>query len=211
MGISLYETLAYCVWLGFVTGCTVSLPNEAEFERASSWPRGEGLNAGRVEIDPHDKAIYPWQEHNTREFHYYFGQEIVDNDARARRRKIYDELLHNTSRIVQGEDDQESRIYELEGFGWQWTLDRYSENERKYNRFESALYPIYSGAECVSPEGEPLKVYDYRPNENPSDAYFVLKGTPEVVGGPGMTTRRYAAYPFRGYRNVGVRWLIREE
>ena len=40
-------------------------------------------------------------------------------------------------------------------------------------------------------------------------ALLQLKGSPDVIGGPGLTTRRYAAYPFRGYRNIGFRLVAK--
>jgi hypothetical protein len=108
--------------------------------------------------------------------------------------------------------DDRSRVYQLEGFGWQWTCDRYDDNDRKYLRFQDADYPRYEDRP-VKEKGRDaaLTVYDYQPMSNMKCPTFVLKGSADVLGGPGVTTRRYSANPLRAYPNVGFRIVVPEE
>jgi hypothetical protein len=53
-------------------------------------------------------------------------------------------------------------------------------------------------------------VYDYQTNTNLRFTHFALKGSPGVIGGPGMTIRRYAAFPLRAYPNIGFRIRVEE-
>jgi hypothetical protein len=191
----------------------VTLPNEAQYERASSWPcESAAVERGAVMLDPALKDVFPWSNHNPKDFHSYFGREgeSLEHHYLVDRRK-YEKLLEETSRRVEGQPG----LAMLEGFGWCWTVDRYIENERKYQRFDEPDYPEYR-----DPEGRPFaergaerrgtRVFDYRPNTNRRHSHFVLKGSPAILGGPGMTIRRYAGYPLRAYPNVGFRILVRE-
>ena len=108
------------------------------------------------------------------------------------------------------------RLSQLVGFGWQWMADRFDARERKYERFNRPDYPRHDTPATIrSPEGalgpipgEAAPVYDYQPNRNPQNSYYVVRGAPDLVGGPGICTRRYALLPLRGYHNVGFRWVI---
>jgi formylglycine-generating enzyme required for sulfatase activity len=208
-GVTLYEALAFTVWLsGISNRMVIQLPNEAEYERAASWPAEELPEGGKeIVLDPAEKALLPWQKRNDKDFNYYFGNEgkEVDEYYVANRAK-YEELLEETARGA-----GEETLYHLTGFGWQWTLDRYDERERKYNRFESAEYPVYEERACKLKDGQQVKVYDYEPNRNVRSSYYVMRGAPDVLGGPGLVTRRYSAYPLRGYRKVGFRWAIKAQ
>jgi hypothetical protein len=72
-------------------------------------------------------------------------------------------------------------------------------------------HPRYTALK-VTEKGEttPLTAYKYKPQLSVALSHFVLKGSPEIIGGPGLTVRRYAAYPLRGYNNVGFRWIVRQ-
>lgn len=207
-GITLYEALAYTIWLSDRTGKTVYLPTEAEFERASSWPKALSLpqEGEEVVLDPTQKLLFPWQSHNQKMFHYYFGREGRGmEEFYAKNIEEYEQLLEQTAK-----KDGSEFLLMLEGFGWHWTCDRYDEDERKYNRFEDSDYPVYRGKSCRLKDGkEPLTVYKYTPNVNMKSSYYILKGSPDIIGGPGITTRRYAIYPLRGYSNVGFRFVVK--
>ena len=72
-GLTLYEAAAYTAWLSEASDCDVTLPNEAELERASSWPVDDPKEEnGSVILDPTVKAVFPWQDHNDKDFHFYF-------------------------------------------------------------------------------------------------------------------------------------------
>lgn len=206
-GITLYEALAFTVWLSGVSdGEVIQLPSEAEYERTASWPAEDSIEGKKEAVlDPGAKDLLPWQGHNDKDFNYHFGNEgkEVDEFYAANRQK-YEELLSETARKA-GDDV----LYQLTGFGWQWVCDRYDEGERKYNRFESAEYPIFEDIPGRFADGRPVKVYDYEPNRNVRSSYFVMRGAPDILGGPGLVTRRYSAYPLRGYRKVGFRWVVK--
>jgi formylglycine-generating enzyme required for sulfatase activity len=157
-GITVYEALAFTVWLSTASGgMTLQLPNEAEYERAASWPAGESVeNKEKLVLDPAAKDLLPWQRHNDKDFNYHFGNEgkEVDEYYVANRPK-YEELLKETARHV-----EDGLLYHLTGFGWQWTSDRYDERERKYNRFEGAEYPVYENIPCKLKDGhEPQRAF----------------------------------------------------
>lgn len=211
-GITLYEALAYCAWMSKLTGRRVELPDEAQFERAASWPVAEdGAGGDPLVLDPCAKLAFPWQDHNpTKDFHSYFGhegREIANFYFKDKRE--YEKVLEETVRLV----DDDRKIYQLEGFGWQWTLDRFNDDERKYLRFEDHDYPRWQEREVREKgrEREPLRIHDYRPESNVNRWTFVLRGSPDVIGGPGLTTRRYSANPLRAYPNVGFRYVLPEE
>ncbi|MCX7803586.1 MAG: formylglycine-generating enzyme family protein [Planctomycetota bacterium] len=207
VGITVYEAAAYCAWLAERAGADVQLPTEAQMERASSWPQGEGISAeARMTVNPSWKHLFPWQGHNDRDFNFYFGKRGEEIDYYfVPDRTLYEKLVGDTLRPL---PDGKS-IAMLEGFGWQWTCERYDEAERRYSRFQDPNYPRFERLE-VFEEGkeEPVPVYDYKPWKDVQSGFYVLKGSPEILGGPGLTVRRYAAYPLRGYRNVGFRWVV---
>ncbi len=212
-GLTLYEASAYTAWLSRVSGHDVSLPNEAEFERAGSWPvESPAEENGSISLDPTVKCVFPWQEHNGKDFHFYFGREGVDiKDNYLVNRKKYRKLLEETERKLPGQVP----LRMMEGFGWHWMLDRYSDDERMYHRFDQPDYPRYEGGKeyRMHYRGETTSipaVYDYQTNTNLRFTHFALKGSPGVVGGPGMTIRRYAAFPLRAYPNIGFRIRVEE-
>ncbi len=208
-GLTVFEALAFTVWLsGISGGMLIQVANEAEYERAASWP-AEDTTEGRteIELDPSAKDLLPWQGRNDKDFNYHFGNEgkEVDEYYVANRPK-YEELIEETARAA-----GDRMLYHLTGFGWQWTSDRYDERERKYNRFENTDYPVYDGVPCKLKDGTGARIYEYEPNRNVRSSYFVMRGAPDVLGGPGLVTRRYSAYPLRGYRKVGFRWVIKTQ
>jgi len=202
-GVSFFEALAYAAWLSSVTGTNLTLPNEAQFERASSWPiEDPPSGGGPLRLDSRKKLLFPWQDHCPHDFNFFFAREGFEIEGYYQKNaEAYRQLMEQTARRL---GDGRS-IYQLQGFGWHWTSDRYSETERKYNRFDDPEYPRYTAVPCIEPGGARAKVYHYVPNRNPKDSFIVLRGSPDVLGGPGLTTRRYAAYPLRGYVNVGYR------
>ncbi len=208
-GITLFEALAFTVWLSTVTKMTVQLLSEAEYERAASWPAADSIEGQeKVELDPGLKDLLPWQRRNDKDFNYYFGHEGKEVDEYyVTNRSKYKELLNDTAREV-----PDDLLYQLTGFGWHWTSDRYDEKERKYNRFDSSEYPVYETvACCLKDGGAAVKAYAYERYSNVHSPYYVLRGSPDVLGGPGLVVRRYSAYPLRGYRKVGFRWVIKPQ
>ena len=99
----------------------------------------------------------------------------------------------------------------LIGFGWKWTSDRFNPNEIYYNRFQGQVpLPMQVYKENHKGESEPVKVYEFFAHgDNPQWSAFVCRGAGEIIGGPGTTTRRIALSPLRGYKQVGFRWVIR--
>ena len=205
MGISLYEALGYVLWLSSVTGQMVTLPNEAEYERASSWPRNAGRVRGkRILLDPSDKDLLPWQRARPDDFHSFFGRIGEDIEHfYVSDQSAYQGLVRDTSRRISDEE----RLYMMEGFGWQWTTDRLDDTEVRYSRFVDPRYRKWEAKPCrlIGNGNGNIDVYDYRPNTRIESSHFVLKGSPEILGGPGLTTRRYSAFPLRAYPNVGFR------
>lgn len=206
-GLTLYEAAAYCAWLSNKTewAWQVELPNEAQYERAASWPNGDvQLKEGRLKLDPRQKHLFPWQGHCDKDFNDLFGQEqsalsLVWADPRR-----HTKLVERSSRNP-GEEDQ---IDNLLGFGWQWCMERFDNAERRYARFESnALDPYVAVSVEDTQAGTVVPAFEYKPNTAPSHSFFVVRGAPEVLGGPGLTTRRFAMYPLRAYPNVGFRWV----
>jgi formylglycine-generating enzyme required for sulfatase activity len=206
-GITLYEAAAYCAWLSLQTAWSlrVDLPTEAQYERAASWsnnhPEGSG---GRVRLDPKQKALFPWQEHIDRDFNDLFGQEQSTLDKLYANPTQYAQLMANSSRKSEGSED----IQQLLGFGWQWCVDRFDTAERRYGRFHQDTYTKHDGLvveDIVA--GSPQPVWSFAPNSAAQNSHFVVRGAPEILGGPGLTTRRFAMFPLRAYGNVGFRWV----
>jgi len=209
-GITLYEAAAYCAWLSESSGWNleVDLPNEAQYERAASWSNDHPQSAGgRVRLDPKNKALFPWQEHSEKDFNDLFGQEQSSLDKLYANPKAHDRLLAECSRSLG--DDQE--LQQLLGFGWQWCADRFDTAERRYARFHPETYqkqPDLVVEDVVAQSPQP--VWKYSPNSAIQHSHFVVRGAPEILGGPGLTTRRFAMFPLRAYPNVGFRWICTE-
>ncbi|MCX7703055.1 MAG: hypothetical protein N2234_02995, partial [Planctomycetota bacterium] len=181
----------------------ITLPNEAEYEYTATWTP-QPLKDGMV-CDLKKKDILPWLKHHKGEFHQYFGREGVNLFAQ----NWYKDVLEATSRAV-GED-KEDRVYQLVGFGWQWMLDRYDYENPRYQGMRQAAYKRFKGAQVKSPDGKVLDVIDFTPFQGTHAFLYVIRGSPEIIGGPGLATRRYAKYPLIGYDNVGFRWVIKAE
>lgn len=212
-GITLYEALAYCTWLGQQTDMNITLPDEADYERAACWPM-EGVPSGDAEVslDPYKKSIFPWYTPGAPgefcDFNYFFGQEgRTLKEFYFHNEREYQRLLEVTAKKAPDGQD----IYQLVGFGWQWTLDRYDPTEHKYSNFDIHNYPLKRHPVCrYERGGDPIPVFEYKPNSNMSNAYFVARGAPDVIGGPGTVTRRFSMYPLRGHENVGFRFVFRQ-
>lgn len=205
-GITLYEAAAYCAWLSQKTAwkLVVDLPSEAQYERAASWsnnhPAGSG---GRVRLDPKKKALFPWQEQSEKDFNDLFGQEQSTLDKLYANPARYAQLLADSSRQCDGSEAME----QLLGFGWLWCIDRFDTAERRYARFHPDTYTKHDGLvveDIVA--GSPQPVWSFAPNSAQQNSHFVVRGAPEILGGPGLTTRRFAMFPLRAYPNVGFRW-----
>jgi formylglycine-generating enzyme required for sulfatase activity len=185
-GVSLYEAAAFAAWLRLMTGEPITLPSEAEYEKAFGWDiAGGGL-------DHLYKHVYPWQGDNCSDFNYWFsrdGNTVQSLEARA---GAYKQLLKQTTRRVAG-----AKLYQGVGFGWQWTRERYNELESKYNRFEHAT--------VQSRQIDNQTVYEYKDWNDLSSRYFSVRGAPDQLGGPGTVTRRFALSPLRGYVECGFR------
>jgi formylglycine-generating enzyme required for sulfatase activity len=72
-GVSFYDAIAYCTWLGSQTGRHYSLPDEAEWEKAASSATDRGFTWGEVcewtcslwgekSRRPDPPFAYPWQQ-----------------------------------------------------------------------------------------------------------------------------------------------------
>ncbi len=210
-GITLYEALGYCTWLSTKIGWeySVTLLNEAEYERAAGWPRDVvDERPPEVMVDGRMKDIFPWQRTTEHDFNYFFGREGQELETLYSNKRRYQQVLESTARIVSNTE----KLYMLLGFGWQWTQDRFNENERKYNRFQDIDYRRYTDKvyKDVDRTDQALEVFLYESNKNQKNSYFVARGAPDIIGGPGLTTRRFALYPMRGYHNVGFRWVLKK-
>ena len=140
LGVTLYEALAFTVWLSAAAtkGEIVTLPTEAELERAASWPadRKDDQRADGPPLDSSPKDIFPWQRRSELDFHDYFGGESKELQHYMTSRSEYERLVEATSRPA-----RDDRIEMLLGFGWHWTADRFDEDERRYSRFADGACP----------------------------------------------------------------------
>ncbi|MFH1422329.1 MAG: SUMF1/EgtB/PvdO family nonheme iron enzyme [Planctomycetota bacterium] len=204
-GLTLYESVAFIVWLSSITGLEVMLPNEAEYERTASWSAESNINDNsEIIIDPRKKSVLPWENTNDRDFNSFLGQDGKEIDKYYIFHKgNYENLLEDTARTA-----DKDKIYQLVGFGWHWMADRYDEDERKYSRFRSDEYQKYTKVPTVLNDGTKVSVFEYEPDRNVKLPYFVLRGSPDIIGGPGLVTRRFCTYPMRGYPQVCFRWAI---
>lgn len=188
-GISLYEAAAFAAWLRVRTGLSFVLPSEAEYEKAFGWVlEGE-------ELTPARKHIYPWQGVNTLDFNQWFSRDGHSVRALESRAAAYRALLEDTARPIGAQ-----KLYQGLGFGWQWTRERFSELERKYNRF--------SHAGCLRRRLGQLTVHTYQDCVDVHCRYFAVRGAPDQLGGPGTVTRRFALSPLRGYEECGFRCVV---
>ena len=202
VGLTLHEAAGYAAWLALVSGRQVGLPHEAEWERAASWPV-EPAEPPRAA----QKALWPWWRDDdagaARDFTHYFGHlegggvEGIYGDRREYRR-----VVEATARDC----GAQGALHQLLGFCFQWTADRFDPRERRYARFAGGRYPA---APPVAGLGQPA--FAYRAVTDVRHGDFVLRGAPALVGGPGLTTRRFAACPLRASRDIGFRIVVRED
>lgn len=208
-GITLFEALAFATWLESRSHgeAEVSLPSEAEYERAASWPSEELPPEGeRVDLDRRKKLVFPWQLATRRQpFHGFFGRadRLLGNHYEANREE-WDRLVELTSRTL----DSGDTLAMLLGFGYQWTIDRHDGTEQRYNRFDEPDMPRYEAHPCF--EGDrSVEVFRYRAPNARRHGLFSTRGCGELIGGVGTTFRRFAHYPLRGYPDVGFRIVAR--
>jgi hypothetical protein len=169
-----------------VTGEPITLPSEAEYEKAFGW------DVAASGLDPARKDVYPWQQDNRHDFNYWFSRDGNTVQALEARAGAYRQLMEQTARRV-----ADSALYQGVGFGWQWTRERYNELESKYNRFEHAAVQYR--------QVEERQVFEYKDWNDLSSRYFSVRGAPDQLGGPGTVTRRFALSPLRGYVECGFR------
>lgn len=185
-GVSLYEAAAFAAWARLTTGQPITLPSEAEYEKAFGWD----LTTARIDFAA--KHVYPWQGGNNHDFNYWFSRDGNSVKALEARAGAYRELLSNTARVI-----GQARLVQGVGFGWQWTRERYNELESKYNRFEHAA--------ISSRELDGQRIFEYKDWSDANSRYFAVRGAPDQLGGPGTVTRRFALSPLRGYSECGFR------
>ena len=91
----------------------------------------------------------------------------------------------------------------LLGFGWQWTCDR----------FEPTATQLLE--ECFDPDvprpRDADSVYTYRGCDDPTCQYAAVRGAPPVLGGPALSTRRFAFPPMRACNGLGFRWVATDD
>ena len=174
------------------------LPNEAHFERAASWPVEATTHASSLDLT--QKSLYPWGSSQL-DYHDFFGIDGQSLDSLFADGSRYQDLLSKTSRLV---GDQE--LQQLLGFGWQWTTDRFDARMPRYERIFQLPREEYKDA-----QGQLVDVYDYQAHQHIDHPHFVVRGAPYNLGGPGLTTRRFALYPLRAYPDVGFRWGLSED
>ncbi|MFM2089972.1 MAG: Sulfatase-modifying factor enzyme 1 [Planctomycetota bacterium] len=188
MGVSLYEAAGFAAWGRLVLGEDVSLPSEAEYEKAFGWTWDGPLPPRSLER----KLLFPWQDREQMDFNQLFSCEGERLQQLQGRRQAWERLVARTGRMI-GNKVLEHGL----GFGWQWTREPYDEVEQRYNRFSQANWPrTHDGA---------LRWRDARPS---AARYFAVRGAPDQLGGPGTVTRRFALYPLRGYAECGFRCVI---
>ena len=184
-GVSLYEAAAFAAWMRISTDQPYALPSEAEYEKAFGWVAED---SGDMHARKH---VYPWQTHSEVDFHGYFArQSTTDLEAKA---TAYRQLLDDTAR-----ETAHGTLYQGVGFGWQWTRERYSELESKYNRFQRSTTTKNHGS----------KAFNYVDCVDRECRFFCVRGSPDQLGGPGTVTRRFALSPLRGYIECGFRCVI---
>lgn len=197
VGITLYEAVAYTCWLSEKIGykAQVKLPDEAQYERAASWPT-DMLDL----LDPTRKSIYPWPS-EAGDFHDFFGIDGFTLETLFSDKVKYQEVLKDSARALA--DGQE--LEQLMGFAWQWTGDSYDTRTPRYDR----LRELKSRA-GVDFQDNDIEIFQYRAHQHRNHSYYVVRGAPYHLGGPGLTTRRFALFPMRAYTNVGFRWVLVE-
>ena len=204
--VTLYESLAFCIWLTKYHHLDtrrgqITLPNEAEYECAATWTPEPLEGKTEIRLDPRKKSVLPWLDRHKGEFHQYFGMDGTNLYAK----KWFNNVMEKTARHLNDE-----RIYQLVGFGGQWTIDRYKPGDSRYQHLLSPGYPRYGEIKCLDEEGKKeLDVIDFHPYQSEDASLYIVRGCSEITGGPGLATRRFAFYPLRGYAKTGFRWVIK--
>jgi len=191
-GVSQYEALAFAAWLRLSMGDEhdVTLPSEAEWEKAFGWDlAGSGL-------DPARKHVFPWQGHHEGDFNQWFSHEGERVEQLANRLPAWKRLIEDTARPLPGGAVLEQGL----GFGWQWTREPFNELERRYNRFSQASWPRRSD--------QGRTVFRWRDAVDRTARYVTVRGAPDQLGGPGTVTRRFALSPLRGTPDCAFRCVI---
>jgi formylglycine-generating enzyme required for sulfatase activity len=207
-GVSLYEASAFADWLTRASGgrALVRLPNEAQLERAASWPLPGATSRGNAVVDVRWKLLFPWETRSAEDPAELASGSVLrpfSEIAPPGERALFDlelselrELVRKTSRTV-GEGASERRIEMLLGFQWEWTRDRVGELEPPTVPIERAG-PIAAGL---------VQVTRSVPSAH-RGSWFAARGGPPRLAGPQLTTRRFGFYPLRGAPENGFRLVV---
>jgi formylglycine-generating enzyme required for sulfatase activity len=189
MGVSLYEASGFAAWARLSLGEDITLPSEAEWEKAFGWDAaGSGL-------DPARKHLFPWQARHQGDFNQFFSREGERVEQLHAKLAGWKKLMEETARDLPG-----GRLHQGLGFGWQWTREPFNELERKYNRFSHAAWPRRN-------EGG-VTIHRWCDAADRAARAYTVRGAPDQLGGPGTVTRRFALSPLRGYAECGFRCVI---
>jgi formylglycine-generating enzyme required for sulfatase activity len=144
--VSWYEAAAFCNWLGEKLGCRVTLPTEAQWEKAASWEevdketRRQGDKETRRQEVGGRKRRYPW------------GDEITPDHAN------HDETgIGTTSAVgIFPKGRSPCGALDMSGNVWEWTCSLWGEDWQK----PSFNYPYRAddGRENLEPGNEILRV-----------------------------------------------------
>jgi formylglycine-generating enzyme required for sulfatase activity len=238
-GISLYEALAYADWVSRAAGgdAVVRLPNEAEHERASSWPvlsspvlsapvlSAPVLSADesaadapaedgviRETVDRRWKMLFPWEVRAAAD-----PASTAPEAPPRSAKKIFSDLDRSPFELELGQLRElvrrtarpvgERRLEMLLGFQWEWTRDRLAELETGYEHLDRNE-PLDPRHEVWElDKDEPVRATHYRGSAR-RGAWFAVRGAPRRVGGCALTTRRYGLSPLRGVPDCGFRLVI---
>lgn len=111
VNVTWYDALAYCEWLSKMTGKPITLPSEAEWEKAA---RGDK-----------DKRAYPW------------GDEFDSSKCNTRELGLGD----TTPVGIFLEGASPHVVLDMSGNVWEWTRSIFGKRDEKYNIVEQYKYP----------------------------------------------------------------------
>jgi formylglycine-generating enzyme required for sulfatase activity len=80
VGVSWFEALAFCQWLGINTGSTISLPTEQQWQRAAQgddgrlYPWGDDWDVDERSAYCNETIALPWEGHRPSSVHQYEGK-----------------------------------------------------------------------------------------------------------------------------------------